>query len=417
MTSTPSPHDEHPEIDEISALDEGIVPVARRAELRAHLLTCELCAEVSASLEEIQETLGTLPRPERMPEDVASRIDRALAAEATLAASAPGKAESTTGTDATADRTTDRVPTVDGSGAAIHARTDSDSAGHADSDSDSGDATAQERPVSRETATEPLGSAAGTDACPVSRETQPGRRSGDAAAGRPPGRAAGSTGPGGANRGAPAPGPGRRSDARGARHRRRTVVLVAAASMAVLTLGGITLRALSDPAPTEVTSNTAKSATDEGAPRVSSSPTVSADTDAGGSSDDQRLRKRVQGLLSDESSPPPSREVTDSPTPSDTPTVDVEQSPSSDRNTLRDDTLGDGPTMPSCIRDSLHRTESPLAVDSEATFQNHSGYLVVLPHQGGDPKLVDAYVVDPSCVSADPSRPGKILFKGTYPRG
>ncbi|WP_431980708.1 hypothetical protein [Streptomyces qinglanensis] len=187
--------------------------------------------------------------------------------------------------------------------------------------------------------------------------------------------------------------------------------------MAVLTLGGITLRALSDSAPTEVTSNTAKSATDEGAPRVPSSPTVSADTDAGGSSDDQRLRRRVQGLLSDESSPPPSREVPDSPTPSDTPTIDVEQSPSSDRNTLRDDTLGDGPTVPSCIRDSLHRTENPLAVDSQATFQNHSGYLVVLPHQGGDPKLVDAYVVDPSCVSADPSRPGKVLFKGTYPRG
>lgn len=195
-------------------------------------------------------------------------------------------------------------------------------------------------------------------------------------------------------------------------------MLVAAASMAVLTLGGITLRALSDSAPTEVTSNTAKSTTDKRAPQAPSSPTISADTDAGGSSDDQQLRKRVQGLLSDESSPPPSREVPDSPTPpSDTPTVDIEQSPSSDGNTLRDDVLGDGPTVPSCIRDSLHRTESPLAVDSEATFQNHSGYLVVLPHQGGDPKLVDAYVVDPSCVTADPSRPGKVLFKGTYPRG
>lgn len=392
MTSTPSPHDEHPEIDEISALSEGIVPVARRAELRAHLITCALCAEVSASLEEIREGLGTLPGSERMPEDVASRIDRALAAEATPMAGAPGEARSVTDTDA-AD--VGRDETDSGDGAAAH-----------------------ERSVSRETAVGSLGLASGADGSPVSRETQQRRRSGNAAGGRPPGHAAASTGPGGVDRGATTPGPGRGNGVRGARHRRRTIVLVAAASMAVLTLGGITLRALSDSAPTEVTSNTAKSTTDKRAPQAPSSPTISADTDAGGSSDDQQLRKRVQGLLSDESSPPPSREVPDSPTPpSDTPTVDIEQSPSSDGNTLRDDVLGDGPTVPSCIRDSLHRTESPLAVDSEATFQNHSGYLVVLPHQGGDPKLVDAYVVDPSCVTADPSRPGKVLFKGTYPRG
>ncbi|MFE9391057.1 hypothetical protein [Streptomyces sp. NPDC006784] len=392
MTSTPSPRDEHPEIDEISALSEDIVPEARRAELRAHLITCELCREVSASLEEIRETLGTLPGPERMPEDVASRIDRALAAEAAQAAGASGAAIFLTDTDATG----------------------------VDSDSDSGDddGAAHERSVSRETAAESHGSASGADERSVSRETQSGRRSGCAAAGRPPGRATASTGPGGADRGASTPGPGRRNGVRSTRHRRRTIVLVAAASMAVLTLGGITLRALSDSAPTEVASNTAKSTTGKRAPQAPSSPTASVDTDAGGSSDDQQLRKRVQGLLSDKSSPPPSREVPDSPsTPSDTPTVDVERSPSSEGNTLRDDALGDGPTVPSCIRDGLHRAESPLAVDSAATFQHHSGYLVVLPHQGGDPKLVDAYVVDPSCVNADPSRPGKILFKGTYPRG
>ncbi|MFE9332143.1 anti-sigma factor family protein [Streptomyces sp. NPDC006925] len=415
MTSTPSPHDEHPEIDEISALGEGIVPAARRAELRAHLITCALCAEVSASLEEIRETLGTLPGPERMPQDVASRIDRALAAEAAaVVTGSPGAPESpTTDTDAAdaaggetdTGRAATHVIASDGAGISAHA-----------DDSDSGDGAAHERSVSRETPAESLGSASGADGRPVSRETRHGRRSGSAAAGRPPGHAAGSTGPGGADRGA-TPGPGR-DGVRGARRRRRTIVLVAAASMAVLTMGGITLRALSDSAPTEVTSNTAKSTTGKQAPQAPSSPTVSADTDAGGSSDDQQLRKRVQGLLSDKSSPPPSREVPDSPAPPrDTPTVDIEQSPSSDGNTLRDDTLGDGPTVPSCIRDSLHRTESPLAVDSEATFQNHSGYLLVLPHQGGDPKLVDAYVVDPSCVNADPSRPGKVLFKGTYPRG
>ncbi|MFF7203967.1 hypothetical protein [Streptomyces sp. NPDC008141] len=42
-----------------------------------------------ASLEEIRETLGTLPGPVRMPADIAGRIDAALAAEALLDSTAP----------------------------------------------------------------------------------------------------------------------------------------------------------------------------------------------------------------------------------------------------------------------------------------------------------------------------------------
>ncbi|WP_259370751.1 MULTISPECIES: anti-sigma factor [Streptomyces] len=80
---------EHPEVTEISALAEGALPLERSADVRAHLALCPLCAEVRDSLEEIRSLLGTLPGPSRMPDDVAGRIDAALAAEALLDATSP----------------------------------------------------------------------------------------------------------------------------------------------------------------------------------------------------------------------------------------------------------------------------------------------------------------------------------------
>ncbi|GAA4065764.1 hypothetical protein [Streptomyces shaanxiensis] len=79
----------HPDVAEISDLTEGLLPPSRTAALRRHLNECELCADVHASLEEIRGLLGTLPGPARMPNDVAERIDAALAAEALLSATAP----------------------------------------------------------------------------------------------------------------------------------------------------------------------------------------------------------------------------------------------------------------------------------------------------------------------------------------
>ncbi|WP_225634785.1 anti-sigma factor family protein [Streptomyces solaniscabiei] len=79
----------HPDVAEISDLTEGLLPPSRTTDVRRHLETCELCADVYASLEEIQGLLGTLPGPQRMPDDVAARIDAALAAEALLSATAP----------------------------------------------------------------------------------------------------------------------------------------------------------------------------------------------------------------------------------------------------------------------------------------------------------------------------------------
>ncbi|MEU3841518.1 zf-HC2 domain-containing protein [Streptomyces sp. NPDC028635] len=79
----------HPDVAEISDLAEGLLPPARTTDVRRHLESCELCADVYASLEEIRGLLGTLPGPPRMPADVAGRIDAALAAEALLSATTP----------------------------------------------------------------------------------------------------------------------------------------------------------------------------------------------------------------------------------------------------------------------------------------------------------------------------------------
>lgn len=135
MTST-TDTDGHPEVAEISALTEGILPPERSAALRSHLTDCTLCADVHRSLDEIRALLGTLPGPVRMPDDIAGRIDAALAAEALVSA--------------------------------VTATT-----------------------VTTEAAQTPAGSPGGsaTTGSDVSRETSPGRR-------RPGGRPAASTGPG-----------------------------------------------------------------------------------------------------------------------------------------------------------------------------------------------------------------------------
>ncbi|GAB2831569.1 hypothetical protein GCM10027073_69970 [Streptomyces chlorus] len=88
MTST-TDMTEHPGVEEISDLTEGLLPPARDTAVRRHLDECELCADVRASLEEIRGLLGTMPGPPRMPVEVASRIDAALAAESLLPATAP----------------------------------------------------------------------------------------------------------------------------------------------------------------------------------------------------------------------------------------------------------------------------------------------------------------------------------------
>ncbi|MFH8881894.1 anti-sigma factor family protein [Streptomyces californicus] len=72
---------QHPEVSEISDLIEGLLRPSRTAEVRQHLAECDLCAETHDSLEEVRGLLAAMPAPDPMPEDIAARIDAALAAE------------------------------------------------------------------------------------------------------------------------------------------------------------------------------------------------------------------------------------------------------------------------------------------------------------------------------------------------
>ncbi|WP_404949647.1 hypothetical protein HFP69_18745 [Streptomyces sp. ARC12] len=110
MTSTADTA-QHPEVSEISDLTEGLLSPSRAAEVQQHVAGCDLCSEVRDSLEEIRDLLGTMPTPEPMPEDIAARIDAALAAEirpTTPVADEPVvvSRETTTGEDTTTDRAT-----------------------------------------------------------------------------------------------------------------------------------------------------------------------------------------------------------------------------------------------------------------------------------------------------------------------
>ena len=105
----------HPEVEEISTLVEGALPPDRSAEVREHIASCELCADVLDSLESIRDLLGTLPGPSRMPSDIAGRIDAALAAEALLESAGPASVsrETRSAPDAVVSRETTasrRVP-------------------------------------------------------------------------------------------------------------------------------------------------------------------------------------------------------------------------------------------------------------------------------------------------------------------
>ena len=101
----------HPDVAEISDLTEGLLPPDRSTAVRRHLDACGLCADVETSLEEIRGLLGSMPAPGSMPDDVAARIDAALAAEALLSSTAEGTAEhvsretsTSRGTPTSADR-------------------------------------------------------------------------------------------------------------------------------------------------------------------------------------------------------------------------------------------------------------------------------------------------------------------------
>ncbi|MFF1693610.1 hypothetical protein ACFVXC_08310 [Streptomyces sp. NPDC058257] len=321
----------HPEVAEISDLTEGLLPLSRTVDVRRHLDDCTLCADVYASLEEIRGMLGTLPGPPRMPVDVAGRIDAALAAEALLDSIAPGSADSV-----------DQDPML--------------------------------RPMASVRVSRETSPASGEPSEPF-EPSEPSR----AAASSPP-----ADRPAGHSRAATGPGRGRRF--RGGR--RRSVVLGAVFTAAVIGLGSLLIQNLGN---------------DSGG----TSDTASGHADPAHAFSEGRLKGQVNDLLtkaptaeSDPGSSKPSFDVRSSP-----------ESPKDKQAPLREATV----TIPKCIQLGIG-DRTPLAAE-EGTYKGKDAYLVVASHDS-DSMKVSAYVIDAACVdkasSADAA--GKVLLTNSYAR-
>lgn len=70
--------------------------------------------------------------------------------------------------------------------------------------------------------------------------------------------------------------------------------------------------------------------------------------------------------------------------------------------------------VPSCVLGAVDRREAPIALQ-RGRYEGMDSYLVLLPHRS-DSSLVDAYVVDASCTTAQPPAAGTLLREETYPR-
>ncbi|MFE6972280.1 anti-sigma factor family protein [Streptomyces sp. NPDC057682] len=71
-------------------------------------------------------------------------------------------------------------------------------------------------------------------------------------------------------------------------------------------------------------------------------------------------------------------------------------------------------TVPACVEQGIGRNTGALALQ-RGTYEGTDAFLVVLPHPT-DSAEVQAYVVDASCVGAEPPSKGKILLTDTYTR-
>ncbi|WP_406322004.1 anti-sigma factor family protein [Streptomyces sp. NBC_01637] len=322
MTST-ADTTQHPDVSEISDLTEGLLSPSRTAEVRRHVDECGICGEVLVSLEEIRELLGALPAPKHMPDDIADRIDAALAAEPL--------------------------------------RTPDDAAD-----------------VSRETE-----AVVGQDQEAGDQETR-GRETQPALADRPTGHPRATTGP------------GRRPARRRSRIILGTALGAAMVGVSVFMLQTVQNSSDSSGASKAKAADSGVSAPEDGVNAFSGSP----------------LSRRVEALLNG-TGMPASGESDEKRAPSVEmqSTPDTESpTPSSPRTPLRTPAV----TVPTCIQQGIGRRTAALAIE-EGTYEGTHAYLVVLPHQTSA-ALVQAYVMDASCVDADPTGKGKLLLTHSYAR-
>jgi hypothetical protein len=125
------------------------------------------------------------------------------------------------------------------------------------------------------------------------------------------------------------------------------------------------------------------------------------------------LSQRVHSLLSNAETSPPTHPNAEKQAPS----VDVQSTPegespaaSASGTPLRAPVA----SVPACVRLGTGRETAPLAVE-EGTYEDTNAFLVVLPHET-NATLVQAYVIDASCVRTDPAGRGDLLLTRTYPR-
>jgi Putative zinc-finger len=85
----------HPDVVDLAEYAEGVLNAARRSEVELHVRECPDCAETVADLAGLPETLAQAPIPP-LPTEVAERLDRAIAAEASARAATPPAAARST---------------------------------------------------------------------------------------------------------------------------------------------------------------------------------------------------------------------------------------------------------------------------------------------------------------------------------
>ncbi|MEU1467117.1 hypothetical protein ABZ434_02655 [Streptomyces sp. NPDC005761] len=193
-----------------------------------------------------------------------------------------------------------------------------------------------------------------------------------------------------------ATGPGRRP----ARRRRRTAVLGAALGAAVI---GVSIFLLQNVQLSQGSNDS--TALDRGAALSKAGPHAFSQS---------TLEERVHSLLdsgSDAASPQDSGGEERDPS-ADTKSSAESTSPhsASPQSPLR----APAAAVPSCVEQGIGRDNPALAVE-RGTYEGADAFLVVLPHPT-DPTRVQAYVVDATCVGAEPAAKGKLLLTHVYAR-
>ena len=77
----------HPDVVDLAEYAEGVLDASRQAAVEEHVRECADCTATLADLAGLSETLAEAPAPP-LPTDVADRLDRVIAAEASARASA-----------------------------------------------------------------------------------------------------------------------------------------------------------------------------------------------------------------------------------------------------------------------------------------------------------------------------------------